>query len=441
MHTITKTILISSLSWMSLSPDFIGIANAQSWQSIGFSGQEINHLAVDKNNKLYVGGFQRARTTTDGGATWDSLASQVGIYQKIIITDSNYIACNQYHSFGSVAGVYMSRQPDGSLNGGTSRIMGPTNGFFVNKKHQFFDSDKMNGVYTIRRTIDYGMNFTTVFSFSNVSTDAGTGLVENKVNGTMLLFCSTPAPAPSYVDSSQIYRSTDNGATWTRTHLVPGVGYIKQMVCDKNGMFYAIFQDLTKASILKSMDDGLTWTSTVIATAEMNNFDGGKLIASSNGALHYINTNASKTYVMSSSDAGVNWTKSTLTLPQSPSFLFDIVADNNNVLYLGTSDGLYKYSSSTAGVQENSGGINGFTVFPNSVNDNYLLSFNLGTSQSVTIQLYNVIGEKVKTIADRKFVSGTHQLSSSMNGLPSGVYFISLIAEQGQPMVKKIIKE
>lgn len=416
-------------------------AFSQSWTNVGFSGTNIEYLAVDKNNKLYVGGFQRARTTTDGGVTWDSLASQVGTYQKIIITDSNYIACNQYHSFGSVAGVYMSRQADGSLNGGTGRIMGPTNGFFVNKKHQFFNTSKLSGVYTVKRTVDYGANLTTVFSFSNFSTDAGSGLVENRVTGTMLIYCTTLAPAPDYADSTQIYRSTDNGATWTRVHLIPGVSFFKAFTCDKNGIFYGLLKDLTNASMLKSTDDGLTWTSTAITSTDINNFDGVKLITSPNGSLHCMATNANKTYVMSSADGGGTWTKSTVTLPQSPSFVFDIVADNNNVLYLGTSDGLYKYSSSTATVQENNAGINEFTVFPSSVNDNYLVSFNLETSQSVSIQLYNIIGERVKTTADRKFVAGTHQLSSSMNGLPSGVYFISLVAEQGQPMVKKIIKE
>ncbi len=380
----------------------------------------IDYLAMDKNNKLYVAGFERARTTDDGGITWDSLVKTVGSYQKIIITDSNYIASNQYHIIGSMAGVYMSRQTDGNLTGGTGRIMGPNNSFFVNKKHNFFQKDLLNDVLTIKRTADYGTNLTTVFSDSNITSDGKAGMAENKTTQTMVLYFTKKKPSPTYADSSQIFRSTDNGVNWTRTYLFPGVSFFKDLICDKNGTFYAIMQDFSNGYVLKSTDDGLNWTIATIVTSELNNFDPGKLISSANSSLHYINKNANKSYVMSSTDDGINWTKSNVTIPSSPSYINDIVADGNNVLFIATNDGVFKYSSLT-GVKESSRESFGFSLMPNPSTGKFSINFR-GEAESHPVEICNLLGEKIWSAN----FTGISKSDIDLSGYPRGIYFVKL---------------
>lgn len=415
------TLLKISFSVLLINGIILGL-KAQNWQNIGTAGTEIDYLAIDKNNKLYVGAFEKAPTTTDGGITWDSLVNQGGAncsYKKIIITDSNYIAFNR--SGGSFSGIYLSRQANGMLTQPTVAIMGSSNNFFVNKKHQFFKPEGNNGEYTIRRTANYGTTFDTVFSVSNISTDAHRGLVESKVTETMLLYYTTTAPSNS-IDSSQIYRSTDNGITWTRTYVDPGVSGFGSVVCDKNGVFYASLRIIpTGGLLLKSTDDGLTWIPATLSATELTSTSLGDLSISSNGTLIWYEKGMfNKPYVMHSTDGGVSWIKSMTGLPAN-TYFYDMVVDTNDVCFLATGDGVYKSSMLTS-VKENDATLNSLTIFPNPSNGKFTfkLERTKNSMANEKMEIYNLFGEKV-------FQSTIQQLNNStidITSQPNGIYFI-----------------
>ena len=76
--------------------------------------------------------------------------------------------------------------------------------------------------------------------------------------------------------------------------------------------------------------------------------------------------------------------------------------------------------------------------YPNPFNSNTVIKFFIPSEGQVRIELYNVIGELIKTIADGFFNSGIHTVNLSSGDLPSGIYLYKM--EIGtQSFTKKLI--
>ena len=422
----------------------ISKVSSQSWSNIAYKGKQVSSITVNKSNKLFICGAMRALTTSDGGITWDSLVSQGydRTYQKIIVTDSNYLAFSLGSSFGSFAGVFLSRSSDGTLPGNTTRIMGP-NDFFVNKKHHFFYTSNTNelppytgNITSLSKTTDYGSHYTTSFSvLSQQSQGAQIKMVESSTSGSMVLCFSGTGPRGTmgWPDSSQIYRSSDNGTTWTRTHLTKTSSFLSAITCDKNGAFYLIRIDsAVGAFLLKSVDDGLTWTSTSITATEIKNAASARLLVLSNGTLVFCDKNYNKAFLMFSTDGGTTWVKSTTGLP-TQTYFYDIVADNNNVIYLATGDGVYKNMASTD-VKEISSCKNDISVYPNPATDEIVFTIsNSFKSNIINIKIFDVTGKLCKT---ENLITNRLDISS----LGKGIYFVNILLEDQTMVTKKIIK-
>jgi hypothetical protein len=70
--------------------------------------------------------------------------------------------------------------------------------------------------------------------------------------------------------------------------------------------------------------------------------------------------------------------------------------------------------------------------YPNPFNPQTTLRFQLERAQTVSLMIYNTIGQRVATLADRRFAAGNHQIPFRAESLPSGVYFAVLKTEQNQ---------
>jgi hypothetical protein len=65
-------------------------------------------------------------------------------------------------------------------------------------------------------------------------------------------------------------------------------------------------------------------------------------------------------------------------------------------------------------------------VYPNPSNANATIYFNLNKQENVSIELYDVQGNKVLSVADEKLEIGEHTITFNRNNLTSGIYFLSL---------------
>lgn len=67
--------------------------------------------------------------------------------------------------------------------------------------------------------------------------------------------------------------------------------------------------------------------------------------------------------------------------------------------------------------------------FPNPFNPTTIIKFNLPENSSVKLEIFNVLGELISTLADETLDAGFHQFSFDAGNLSSGVYFYKISAE------------
>lgn len=70
----------------------------------------------------------------------------------------------------------------------------------------------------------------------------------------------------------------------------------------------------------------------------------------------------------------------------------------------------------------------GWSIFPNPAQDVVRMEFTLTEQTPLLIDLYNTLGEKIQTIANQDFGTGTHNLSADVAALPNGIYYINAVS-------------
>lgn len=73
--------------------------------------------------------------------------------------------------------------------------------------------------------------------------------------------------------------------------------------------------------------------------------------------------------------------------------------------------------------------------YPNPFNPTTTIKFSLPTSDYVSINIYNTIGQLVETLANKNFQSGYHTLDFNASNLPSGIYFYRI--QTGNEVITK----
>ena len=66
--------------------------------------------------------------------------------------------------------------------------------------------------------------------------------------------------------------------------------------------------------------------------------------------------------------------------------------------------------------------------FPNPSNPSTTIIFDLTDKANVIVEVYNVIGQRVATLADRAYEPGSYPLTFAAANLASGVYFVRIVA-------------
>ena len=64
--------------------------------------------------------------------------------------------------------------------------------------------------------------------------------------------------------------------------------------------------------------------------------------------------------------------------------------------------------------------------YPNPFNPTTTINFDLPSDQHVRINIYNTLGQLVKSLVNQFYTSGNHSVSFNASGLPSGIYIYSL---------------
>jgi glycosidase len=92
---------------------------------------------------------------------------------------------------------------------------------------------------------------------------------------------------------------------------------------------------------------------------------------------------------------------------------------------------VYEYGSGITGVENDKTLLEEYTLlqnYPNPFNPTTIIKFGIPQAQFVTLNVYNILGERVATLVNREMTEGVHQINFYGTGLPSGVYIYSIRA-------------
>ncbi len=77
--------------------------------------------------------------------------------------------------------------------------------------------------------------------------------------------------------------------------------------------------------------------------------------------------------------------------------------------------------------------------YPNPFNPNTIINFTLQKSHVVKLEIFNLLGQKIQTLLNKKMSSGSHEIEFSAKDLPSGVYLVSVESGSFKDMKKMIL--
>ena len=77
--------------------------------------------------------------------------------------------------------------------------------------------------------------------------------------------------------------------------------------------------------------------------------------------------------------------------------------------------------------------------YPNPFNPSTTMEFTLPKSEFVTLKVYNVLGEEIKTLVNNKLQAGNHTYEFDGSNLASGVYLYRIEAGEFQQVRKMVL--
>ena len=84
--------------------------------------------------------------------------------------------------------------------------------------------------------------------------------------------------------------------------------------------------------------------------------------------------------------------------------------------------------SATTGIADPGSTFSSLNLFPNPASSSTEISFSLQSSSDVKVELFNLVGEKVKSVFAGNQNAGEQKLSIDCTDLNNGIYFVKLIA-------------
>jgi hypothetical protein len=107
----------------------------------------------------------------------------------------------------------------------------------------------------------------------------------------------------------------------------------------------------------------------------------------------------------------------------------------NDIIYLSVPNnfeqvGLKKVSASTIDAN----------LLPNPANEATKLTFQLEQTENVTINITNLLGQNVETVAANTFAKGSNSVAVNTQNLPSGIYLVNITAGESNSTLKLVVK-
>ncbi|WP_211316268.1 T9SS type A sorting domain-containing protein [Flavobacterium faecale] len=364
------------------------------------------------------------RRTTDGGQTWQDISE--------IFTASN--------------NVYEDLAPQNSLlidpNNPSNMYFCATRKAITEVGNSVNESILTKGGYGFYKSTDAGLNWT----LSNTGLPASTGSIHrltldpansNTIYAAVNQFSNS--------DPGGLYKSTNNGASWTQMTIPTAIKSVNNFFMDRNTGYMFISAgarsgELNAGGVWRSTNSGTTWTrifeSPYIWQTEVSPINSNIIVISAAAQVPNLVDNFKNTGVFLSVDGGSNWTKINKGLAHSERIV-DVKPDpdNQNILWCaGWGSGWYKAVIDPAllSVEDKTHTGNQINVYPNPVGNNGSVKLK-NIDDNTPYSIYDIQGKLL--------FSGnvSKEEAISVSQLNSGIYFIKVKNQQGKKTSIKFI--
>ena len=243
-----------------------------------------------------------------------------------------------------------------------------------------------------------------------------------------------------------IYMSNNMGDTWQYT-----CQNIQNNIWNLDEIYFNPLNENTlytanSFAMLKSGDAGQSWyvlNDTLLAdkhifSVTVNPADTNNVIAAG------VN-------IYSSHNAGKTWSLFEPALPEGCAYVNKIMFDpeNPDKIYAATQgSGLLCFENTTGVTEKPLPLIKDFKLFnnyPNPFNSSTKIEFSLERSSHVCLEIFNVLGQHICTLADKNFHQGSYHFKWNATGpsgqtLPSGIYFCRLRTDHSTKTIKMLLQ-
>lgn len=428
---------------------FVSGTDAQTWNYLGLRGQSISAIAVAPSDSqiIYAGSATDFSTgkvgeifkSSDGGMNWDTLLAWVSV-GKIVVNprspDMVYVGAPINYVNGT-AGILKTSDGGHTWVWADSGISLPPDAgiteLVMDQEHPDTLYASTGGVFQghIYKTMDGGAHW--------VSADTMSPWIWDVYNGDSVkidpLAAGATAIAINPWDDRVVYaasewvayllRSTDGGGTWTYAGLLDRTGLMSSIGFGTDSQEIFVCHD--GHGLYSSNDGGASWKTgfdqSGCGTVQVERlFDNGETI------LNIFITSTPGDAVYQSTDYGTTWRN---------------IGSSDGSLFL-SGHRLYKGGASGGGIwitddslltgirsvgTRKSSDLQPFVLyqnFPNPFNPTTVISYQLPTTGFVSLNVYDILGRKVRILVSERQNSGRHSVTLDGGTLGSGVYFYQL---------------
>jgi photosystem II stability/assembly factor-like uncharacterized protein len=273
------------------------IDNGDSWQSISssFTPESVTAFTIDSKDRIIVGNSADVKVSTDAGNSWQTISSpfNFGFPQNMAVTHSNEIFVSQYDK-----GISHSTDGGVTWNKLTNFPLPSVRSIMISRGNIYVIADSINfGVTGVFRSTDNGISWSrfddhleNVYTYS-IGADSLGGIlmsVQPNIQGTNEYDC-------------QLIRTTDDGKSWKKLNNGLTIRSIMAMGSDSSGVVYAGTEG---GEVSRTTDKGANWSQTKVRSGIYVNSivstPGGVVVAARN-----------KGGLIRSTDHGITWSKIT----------------------------------------------------------------------------------------------------------------------------------
>lgn len=391
---------------------FLSTNSGTNWISSNteLSGTLISSLTSDSQNYIYAGTQNgRVYKSTDTGLSWVSTGfDETSTYGLTV----NSLAVNSSNVFaGGNEKIY--RSTDSGITWSFFTLpnnASPVYSLKINSQNMLFAGTFSKGVF---RSTDNGL------TWNEVNNGLNNKIFSMAINNSDHVFAG---------GANGLYRSTDNGNNWIKLVITPNDTIVDAILTTSwNDIFVSARTNFNStgnsSKIFRSSNNGDSWTQVDAGL----NIGTGSFAEDKNKNIFFSTSNS----VYQSKDRGNTFTQVSNGLVNQG---FEDIISANGYLFIGTfGRGVLRSITPTTSVERLSETVpEKFSLmqnYPNPFNPSTTIEFSIPKTSIVSLKIYNVLGKIVSTLIENESLrEGSYKIKWEASKYPSGVYFYRLTA-------------